>query len=154
MAAPRGGFYTPLTFHPAVCVCTQLLAGTSEGPHPACRQLSCPEPGWAELQPCAEPAHSAPASLSRRALPAQGTPLPAEPLGKHSWDGFGECPPAISCHQLPPAAIIGSHGHPHSRALARECPQRAQTAPGSSSNTPRAQEPTGAAPRPDPLLPA
>lgn len=66
-------------------------------------------PRWAALQPCAEPACSAPgeASLSRRALPTQGTPLPAGPPGKHSWDGFGQCPPAI---------MAGSHGHLHSRA--------------------------------------
>lgn len=132
MPVPRGGFYTPFTFHAAVCVCIQLLACTSEGPRPACRQLSCPEPG----------AGSAPArsvlgmgGKSEQEGPAYpGTPLHAGPLGKQSW--FWVVP---TCHQL-----AGCHGHLHSCARGQGASPGARTARGSSSKTPTAQEPAWA----------
>lgn len=108
--APRGGFSTPFTFHPAVCVCIPLLACTSERPHPACRQLSCPEPrvGSAPAVWRGSPQCSWGGKPEQEGSACPGhTPL-CRATGQTLLGWLWVVP---TCHQL-----AGSHGHLHSHA--------------------------------------
>lgn len=118
--APRGGFSTPFTFHPAVCVCINLLACTSEGPHPVCRQLSCPEPtvgsapavcraslqrswgGKPEQEGSAYPGHTSPCRATGKTLLGW---LWAVPTCHHGWVPR---PPAQPCPW--PGSVPTEHG--------------------------------------------